>query len=54
MAIRVSFALSEQKQIKIFLTCLIHAFSLMQMQGAGTRRHSYLFQGFRNEADALK
>jgi hypothetical protein len=40
--------------LKQSLTCLIHAFSLMQMQGAGTRRHSYLFQGFRNEADALK
>ncbi len=36
------------------MACIIHAFNLGQMQGVGSRRHSILFQGFRNEADGLK
>ncbi len=36
------------------LTCIIHAFNTGQMQGVESRRHSILFQGFRNEADGLK
>jgi hypothetical protein len=36
------------------LTCIIQAFYAGQMQGVGSRRHSTLFQGFRNEADGLK
>ena len=38
----------------VTLTCDIHAFNLGQMQGVGSRRHSILFEGFRNEADGLK
>ncbi len=38
----------------ISLTCIIHAFNSGQMRGVESRRHSILFQGFRNEADGLK
>jgi len=31
-----------------------HAFNLAQMRGVENRRHSILFQGFRNEAVELK
>jgi len=38
----------------MYLTCIIHAFNSGQMRGVESRRHSRLFQGFRNEADGLK
>ena len=34
--------------------CIIHAIDLDQMRGVGSRSHSILLQGFRNEADGLK
>ncbi len=46
-----------QKSVEItaeILACIIHAFNLGQMQGVESRRHSKLFQGFRNAADGLK
>ena len=45
---------TSNKFEKDVVTCIIHAFSLMQMRGIGTCRHSCLFQAFRNEAGALK
>jgi hypothetical protein len=48
------FAKEYQYTVGESLTCLIHVFSLMQMRGIGTCRHSCLFQAFRNEAGALK
>ena len=36
------------------LACIIHAFSLMQIQGIEIRRYINIFQGFRNVVDALK
>ena len=36
------------------LACIIHAFNSGQMRGVGSRSHSILLQGFRNEADGLK
>jgi len=45
---------SIKKSMQVSLACIIHAFSLMQMRGVKTRRHSNLFQGFSNETDALK
>jgi len=46
----------KEKNIKylILLTCIIHESGLGQIQGAENRRHSVLFQGFRNAVDALK
>ena len=39
---------------KRLLTCVIHAFSLMQMRGIGTCRHSVLFQASRNAGFLLR
>ncbi len=52
----------NQKKVKNTLTWIIdcvehfvvHAFSLMQMQGVEICRYILIFQGFRNTADALK
>lgn len=38
----------------VYLVCIIHASSLGYIQDAENRRHSVLFQGFRNAVDALK